>query len=465
MRAYPATSFISKPMLEVAGKPLIQRNVEVLRDSLGLRDIYIVIGYLGEQIKGCLGDGSKFGVNITYIQDNVMKGLAEGLYLVRDYVKGPFITILGDELYIGSNHKAIRAFNWNEFSAVCALKETNLPQEIKKNYGVEIEGDRILSLIEKPTTVTNKYLGCGTYIFSPLVFDYIRKTPPSPRTHRIELTDVINNLARQEKNVYAFFLEGDYINVNSVEDLNEANYRVRSKFFDRYKISLIIPAYNEEDSIGYVIEDFKKYVDEIIVVDAPSKDRTAQIAGDLGAKVVNQDGRGYGNAIKSGLEKAEGDIFIIVEADASFRAKDLPKILEYLKDADMVVGTRTTREMIEQGANMKSWLRWGNVFVGKLVEALWWERELRFTDVGCSYRGLWKDTYLKIRDRLKNWGPAFSPEMMIEVFRARKRIIEIPISYYPRIGGESKHSDSLWKVSKTALKMLKLIFKRRFRLE
>ncbi|MDI6791516.1 MAG: sugar phosphate nucleotidyltransferase [bacterium] len=168
VRAYPATSFITKPMLEVAGKPLIQRNVEVLRDSLGLREIYIVIGYLGEQIKGCLGDGSKFGVNITYIQDNVMKGLAEGLYWVRDYVKGPFITVLGDELYIGSNHKAIRAFNWNEFSAVCALKETNLPQEIKKNYGVKIEGDRILSLIEKPTTVTNKYLGCGTYIFSPL---------------------------------------------------------------------------------------------------------------------------------------------------------------------------------------------------------------------------------------------------------------------------------------------------------
>ena len=58
-------------------------------------------------------------------------------------------------------------------------------------------------------------------------------------------------------------------------------------------------------------------------------------------------------------------------------------------------------------------------------------------------------------------GPEFSPEMMIEILRARQRVLEIPVSYYPRVGGESKHSDSYWKISRTALRMLKTIFAKR----
>ena len=73
----------------------------------------------------------------------------------------------------------------------------------------------------------------------------------------------------------------------------------------------------------------------------------------------------------------------------------------------MVIGTRTTRQMIEQGANMEGPLRWGNVLAGKLVELLWWGQEPRFTDLGCSYRAIWKDAYLKIRDRLQGIGPEF----------------------------------------------------------
>ena len=92
---------------------------------------------------------------------------------------------------------------------------------------------------------------------------------------------------------------------------------------------------------------------------------------------------------------------------------------------------------------------------------MWWGQEPRFTDVGCTYRAIWKDAYLKICDRLEGIGPEFSPEMMIEVLRARKRVVEIPISYYKRTAGESKHSANFFKVSKTALKMLKLAVKKR----
>jgi hypothetical protein len=172
--------------------------------------------------------------------------------------------------------------------------------------------------------------------------------------------------------------------------------------------------------------------------------------------------KGYGDTIKHGLDHARGDILVVIEADHSFRAKDLGKLLEYLKEADMAIGTRTTRQLVEQGANMRGLLRWGNVVVGKLVEALWWTQEPRFTDVGCTYRAIWRDFWLKIRDRMNGTGPEFSPEMMIEVLRARGRVIEIPVSYYPRTGGSSKHSGNYWKISRTAMRMLRTIIHKRF---
>ena len=200
------------------------------------------------------------------------------------------------------------------------------------------------------------------------------------------------------------------------------------------------------------------------MVENCSEDRTALIAEEKGARVISRKLMGYGDALKQGMDNASGDIFILTEADASFKAHDLPKILEYLKDADMVIGTRTTRQMIEQGANMDSFLRWGNVFAAKLVELLWWNKEPRFTDLGCTYRGIWRDAYLTIRDNLIGTGPEFSPEMMVEILRANKKIIEIPVTYRPRIGGESKHSGSKLHVLKTGFKMMKLVLRKRFNL-
>jgi glycosyltransferase involved in cell wall biosynthesis len=94
-----------------------------------------------------------------------------------------------------------------------------------------------------------------------------------------------------------------------------------------------------------------------VVVNNSSRDRTAEVACEHGARVESVSLKGYGDSIKHGLDNAVGDILIITEADHSFRAKDLDKLLEYLKDADMVIGTRTTREMIAQGANMRGPVR------------------------------------------------------------------------------------------------------------
>jgi len=465
VRAYPATHYLSKVMLEIEGKPLILRNIELLRDKLGIKEIYIIVGYLQEQIKHFLGDGSQFGVTIHYILCNQHTvGLAQGILLARDYLTENFVTILGDEIYLHSNHEQLKDFKPNDYEVVCGLMQTDDLEMITKNYTVEITDNKITALFEKPKTITSNLLGCGTYLFTPALFQAIEATQPSPASGKVELTEVINNLAQQGQKVYPFFLQGSYHNINSVEDYNFANYAYRSMFFNNFKVSVIVPAFNEAESIGAVVKDFINQVDEVLVIDNSSQDETKIIATNLGARVETVNLKGYGDTIRYGLDQAKGDILVIVEADHSFRAKDLDKFLAYLKDADMVIGTRTTRQMIEQGANMQGLLRWGNVAVGKLVEILWWNQDSRFTDVGCTYRAIWKEAYKKIRDHLQGTGPEFSPEMMIAVLQARKRVIEIPISYYKRLTGISKHSENYFKISKTALKMLKMIFKKRFNL-
>ncbi|MBN1526118.1 MAG: glycosyltransferase [Candidatus Omnitrophica bacterium] len=463
VRAYPATTYIPKVMLEIAGKPVILRNIEIMRDRLGIKDIWAITGYMGDTIKSFLKDGSRFGVKIQYIDcDDHASGLAKGILLAKDRIKEDFVTILGDEVYINSNHAILKGMDMGGLAAACCLLRSDDFKMIAKNYTVKLKGDRVASLEEKPNKADGPVLGIGTYIFTPEIFGAIERTKPSKKSGRVELTDAINTLVREGKAVRGIFLEGEYHNINSVEDYNYANYMYRSTFFSSFKTSVVIPAYNEEESIGCVVKDFAGKVDEVFVVDNSSADRTRRVAEQAGARVETVKLKGYGDTIKYGLDHAKGDILIVVEADHSFRAKDLGKFLEYLKDSDMVIGTRTTRQMIEQGANMKGALRWGNVAVGKLVEALWWGQEPRFTDVGCTYRAIWRDTYMKIRDRLSGTGPEFSPEMMIEVLRARKRIVEIPISYYKRATGVSKHSQNYLKVSKTALRMLKMIFKKRF---
>lgn len=232
-----------------------------------------------------------------------------------------------------------------------------------------------------------------------------------------------------------------------------------------WKVSLVIPAYNEEDTIGQVVAEFRSepHLDEIVVVDNNCRDRTAAIAAAAGARVVAESRPGYGSALLAGMRAATGDILVLVEADGSFRARDLEKLLVYLADADMVLGTRTTRQMLEQGANMRSILRWGNVFMAKFLQLLWLRpHEPRFTDVGCTYRALWRRTFDRIAGRLSQTGPAFSPEMMCAALQERCRVIEIPVTYAARLGGESKHSDTFGRQARTAWRMFKTICRKRF---
>lgn len=463
IRASRATRHIPKVLLEIDHVPLIERNIGILRDAMGITDIVIITGHLGDQVRQCCGDGSRLGVSLRYVDcADPDAGLASGILLVRDLFAEPFVTILGDELYLGSNHGALQS-NWRpHYDAMCGLIRTDDLHQIKRNYSVTVADDRITGLEEKPQSISNSLLGCGTYVFTPSLFPAIERTARSPRSGRVELTDAITQIVRQGGHVAPFWLEAEYFNINTIDEFHYANYRVREANFATRRISVVIPAYNEEQSIAYVVRDFcRAGVDEVLVVNNSSRDATARIASEAGARVETVALTGYGDTIRYGLDHARGDILVVVEADFSFRARDLKKMLEYLKDADMVIGTRTTRELVEQGTNMRGPVRWGNVVVAKMVEALWWAQQPRFTDVGCTYRALWRETYEALRPLLRGVGPELAPEMMVAALQSRKRIIEVPVSYHRRIGGESKHSANYFHIARTACRMLRTIAMKR----
>jgi UDP-N-acetylglucosamine diphosphorylase / glucose-1-phosphate thymidylyltransferase / UDP-N-acetylgalactosamine diphosphorylase / glucosamine-1-phosphate N-acetyltransferase / galactosamine-1-phosphate N-acetyltransferase len=238
--------------------------------------------------------------------------------------------------------------------------------------------------------------------------------------------------------------------------------------FQHRSLTVVIPAYNEEETIAEVVREFAgvECVDRVLVVNNRSADRTGEEARGAGAEVLDESRPGYGAAITAGLDHAfdhGAELAVITEADGSFAPEDVWKLLCYCDDAELVLGTRTTRQMVEQAGNMGRTLRIGNIVVAKLLEIFWFlPAEPRLTDVGCTLRALGPEAWRGMRAGLRESGPQFSPEMICEAYRRRMRVVEIPVHYRARKGGESKHSRSFLQVSRTALGMLRTICRKRF---
>ena len=160
------------------------------------------------------------------------------------------------------------------------------------------------------------------------------------------------------------------------------------------------------------------------------------------------------------MQQIDSDIIILTEADYAFPARDVHKLLSYLQEADMVVGTRTTRQLMEHGVDLSATVRMANILIAKLMELLWWHFEGRFSDVGCTFRAFWRTSYLKIADSLEAPGPEFSAEMMLLFLRERMRIFEIPVNYR----NVSRALNKRYRNLTTFMRFLKLLaVKRLFR--
>ena len=226
-------------------------------------------------------------------------------------------------------------------------------------------------------------------------------------------------------------------------------------------VSVVLPAFNEANYIRAAVEDFflPGVVDEVLVVDNNSRDGTADRARETRARVVHEEAQGYGHALRRGLREATGDIVILAEPDGTFVGRDVLKLLAYADDFDMVCGTRTTRELVWEQANMGWFLRIGNVAVAKMIQVLYGGPSL--TDCGCTMRLTHRAALAAIIDDLNVGGSHFLPEMVIVGLQRGLKIIEVPVNYRGRVG-ESKITGTLRGTLRTGFRMIGLIL--RFRL-
>lgn len=221
-------------------------------------------------------------------------------------------------------------------------------------------------------------------------------------------------------------------------------------------ISVILPTFNEKDSIAECIEKFYRisYVDEVLVIDNNAADGTKEEVARTKATLIEESVQGYGWACRRGLEEAKGDIVVICEPDGTFVPDDLEKLLAYTRDFDIVYGSRTLGWMIWENANMGWFLRLGNIVVAKFIEVIFNCRSL--SDVGCTFRLLTRDVSDFLLPHYRVGGSHFGPEMMLRSILAKARVVQIPVNYLPRVGTSSV-TGSKWKAIILGLKMIKMI--------
>ena len=195
------------------------------------------------------------------------------------------------------------------------------------------------------------------------------------------------------------------------------------------KITVIIPCLNEEQGIERVLSRMPDFVDEVIVVDNGSTDRTSDVAKSFGAKVVREDVRGYGRAYKTGFSQATGDIIITLDGDHSYP----PDAISYLLEAFFhleVDFLNTSRFPVRERAAMSLKHKFGNLVLSLAMSVLYlrWVRD--------SQSGMWvfKRSILKDMNLVSD-GMAFSEEIKIEALKkSRIRFTEISIQYSSRLG-------------------------------
>ena len=184
-RMRPLTLTKPKTMLPVAGKPIIQYNIETLRDS-GITDILLIVRYKEDIIKNYFSDGKKFGVNITYKTQKDFLGTANAIGYGEDYIEDSLIALNGDIILESEVIKdIIEEYNTKEPDTLMVLKEVSNPTA----FGVvEVENDKVKNIIEKPEKAPSNLINAGIYIFNKTIFDKIRQTKKSPRKE-YEITD------------------------------------------------------------------------------------------------------------------------------------------------------------------------------------------------------------------------------------------------------------------------------------
>ena len=197
-RLRPLTHTGPKQLLPIANKPMSQFCLEAISET-GITDIAIVIGGVGSnKVREYYGSGEKFGVKITYIEQDEPRGIAHAVRLCKEFVNNEkFLVFLGDNIIQKSITNFVKNFKNSDFDATILLCEVDNPSR----FGIaDVENNKILKITEKPKEPTSNLAVTGIYLLTPKIFQIIDDLKPSWR-NEFEITDALDNLLKQNNNI------------------------------------------------------------------------------------------------------------------------------------------------------------------------------------------------------------------------------------------------------------------------
>ena len=235
-RLRPITHTSAKQLVPVANKPVLFYGIDALVEA-GITEIGIVIApETGDEIREAVGDGKSFGAEVTYIEQEEPLGLAHALLTAEEFLgESPFVMYLGDNLLRDGIVELVEAFRSSEPEALILLTSVDDPTA----YGVaELDGERVVRLVEKPDDPPSDLALVGVYMFSTAIFEAAHSIKPSARGE-LEITDAIDALIDSGKRVEPHIVKGWWKDTGRLEDMLEANRLVLEDVKERIDGELV----------------------------------------------------------------------------------------------------------------------------------------------------------------------------------------------------------------------------------
>ena len=223
-RLRPITHTSAKQLVPVANKPVLFYGLEAMR-AAGIDDVGIVVGETRAEIEAAVGDGSRFGLRVTYLPQEAPLGLAHAVLIAEEFLgDSPFVMYLGDNLLKEGIAPFVRDFERSEPDALILLQRVKDPSE----YGIaELQDGRVVQLVEKPKEPRSDLALVGVYLFTPAVFESVKAITPSARGE-LEITDAIQHMIDRGLRVEPHTVTGWWKDTGKLEDMLEANRLILS---------------------------------------------------------------------------------------------------------------------------------------------------------------------------------------------------------------------------------------------
>jgi glucose-1-phosphate thymidylyltransferase len=225
-RLRPLTYTSAKQLVPVANKPVLFYAIESIV-AAGITDLGIVVGDTKDEIRAAVGDGSRWGARVTYIEQAAPLGLAHAVLIAEPFLgDSPFVMYLGDNLIAGGITSLVEEFRGLRCNSEILLAEVGNPQQ----FGVaELTAQgKVLRLVEKPEEPKSNLALVGVYMFDSTIFESVRRIQPSARGE-LEITDAIQDLIDRGKDVHPHIVRGWWKDTGKLEDMLEANRIVLEK--------------------------------------------------------------------------------------------------------------------------------------------------------------------------------------------------------------------------------------------